>query len=152
MGKNNTIADVWAHVDKRGPDECWPWRGKPDWYGYGRICFNDREWKAHVLIHVLAIGPVPDGMHVDHVCHTRSCTATGRNCPHRMCVNPAHLQAATPRSNTLRSNNRAALNAEKECCPRCGSAYSVNKKGARFCQPCANATSRRYRERKRLRS
>lgn len=42
ISMTNTIESVWKKIDKRGPDECWPWLGYRNWTkrgggGYGRI-------------------------------------------------------------------------------------------------------------------
>lgn len=107
----------WAKVDKRGPDECWPWLAQLNTCGYGSIRDEGRPRGAHRVAYELFVGAVPDGFEIDHLCHTRdeSCSG-GDSCPHRRCVNPAHLEAVPPRVNTLRGRGPGGLNARKTHC------------------------------------
>ena len=84
----------WSKVEKRGPEDCWPWRGKPDAWGYGRfqesVAGGIGGWRsslAHRVSWSLANGPIPDGLVVRHACD---------NPP---CVNPAHLLIGTAGDN-----------------------------------------------------
>lgn len=54
---------------KYGPNGCWLWTGYTAPNGYG-------EWRgnrAHRAAYVIAIGPIPDGLHIDHLCRVRNC-------------------------------------------------------------------------------
>lgn len=80
-------------------------------------------------------------MGLDHLCRTR------------LCVNPEHLEAVTPRVNTMRELTPAARNAAKTHCPL-GHSYDatntrVDSKGKRNCRRCQVLHSRRYQARKR---
>lgn len=115
--RRNTTADVWAKVDRRGSDECWPWLGTILADGYAVIKLHGKMPKAHRVVYRLAIGPIPDGLQLDHLCHTDQCKL-GKKCPHRRCVNPAHLKPATAKENTLRGSSFAAFNYHKTACHR----------------------------------
>ena len=97
----------WSKVDKRGPDECWPWLAGGDGQGYGH--FKPRSWvgvRAHRFAYELVIGPVPEDKVIDHTCHDDYCPTPGEACPHRRCCNPAHLQLVTNAENVARAVKR----------------------------------------------
>jgi hypothetical protein len=154
----NTPIDVrlWSRVDLRGPDECWPWQGSRDGGGYGilRVGAGKSKAKAHRLSYELAYGPIPDGLEIDHVCHSRDQECRGGlTCPHRQCVNPAHLEAVSHRENGLRGRSFALPNAMKTHCPQGHPYDSVNtyispSSGGRVCRTCTRESQRRYQQRK----
>jgi hypothetical protein len=81
-------ARFWARVDRRGRDECWPWigrtQGRANHETSTRGRFGETPTYAYRLAYEVAVGPVPDGMHVHHTCENPNC------------VNPAHLEPVTP--------------------------------------------------------
>lgn len=87
------VERFWEHVDRRGPDECWPWLGKGNGDGYGRIGIGSRADKsgrdiaAHRFAWELEYGPIPAGMNVCHRCDNPPCT------------NPWHLFLGTQTDN-----------------------------------------------------
>lgn len=77
--------------------ECQLWQGAISDEGYPRHqgeYVHRRVWES---LH----GPIPDGMQVDHACHNATGCHRGSGCPHRRCINPAHLQLVTVRVNNL---------------------------------------------------
>lgn len=78
------------------PDGCWLWPGYKQPNGYGQIWFGGRTQSTHRVAYELHVGPVPDGLMLDHTCHTRAC------------FNPAHLEPVTRVQNM---QNRAGLGA-----------------------------------------
>jgi hypothetical protein len=70
----------WAKVDKSG--ECWLWTAGTSRKGYGAILVEGKGRAAHRVAYELVNGPIPEGMQIDHMCHTRAC------------VRPDHLRIA----------------------------------------------------------
>lgn len=83
-----------AKIDMRGPDECWLWTASMR-QGYGQLKVDGHMVNAHRLAYELWVGPVPAGHEIDHTCHNGSGCDEGDACPHRRCMNPAHLEAVT---------------------------------------------------------
>lgn len=90
----------WSKVDRRGPDECWPWRATKIPSGYGSFCYKGKSNKAHRVAFELTYGVILPGQHVLHSCHNRDC------------CNPAHLRAGTHQENMAekKSAGRSADN------------------------------------------
>lgn len=90
------------HTDRSG--DCWPWTGRIDQEGYGQIAVDRRPRLAHRVAYEEFIGPIPDGLQVDHLCHNADLSCPGRQaCLHRRCINPEHLEAVTAAVNTARA-------------------------------------------------
>lgn len=81
----------WARVDALGP--CWLWTGGKTSNGYGRFGVTSKDKRlAHIFAWTTLVGPVPEGLQLDHLCRVR------------LCVNPDHLEPVTPRENWRRSH------------------------------------------------
>ncbi len=147
----------WASVEKT--ETCWLWTGGSNGLGYGRFAIrlsgeSIRQIYAHRFAYELIVGPIPDGLTLDHLCHNADETCLGgTSCLHRRCVNPAHLEPATSRENTFRSPMApAAANATKVHCPS-GHPYDetntyVTPEGWRHCRICARARTRAWKARR----
>ncbi len=109
--------DPWKYVSKPdGEDGCWFWRRKTQ-RGYMQVNIGGVYQQAHRLLYELTVGPIPEGLELDHTCHTNdeSCNDSG-DCRHRPCVNPAHLEPVTHAENVLRGRGLAAVNAARSHC------------------------------------
>jgi hypothetical protein len=95
-----TIARFWIKVDKRGPDECWPWLGRPNGTGYGCFGANKRTCNAHRFSYILHAGIAQDdiaGLDVRH------------SCDNPACCNPRHLTLGSRKQNMADMIERGRL-------------------------------------------
>ncbi len=88
---------LWKYIDRRGPDECWPWTGGVGGHGYGLIGLGGRgapKEASHRVAWRLTNGPIPkskrSGYHGTVIRHA---------CNNRRCCNPAHLVLGTQTEN-----------------------------------------------------
>ncbi len=81
-------ARFWSLVDKRGPDECWPWKNRLIRGGYGQIKLRRKYICAHVAAHILNGGSFDRGPIIRHV-----------KCRNSRCCNPRHLLDGTHKDN-----------------------------------------------------
>lgn len=83
---------------------CWRWSGAGS-NGYSTFTVEGIAKGAHRAVYELLVGPIPDGMQIDHLCGVRRC------------VNPDHLEPVTARENTRRAlKSLATINAAKTHC------------------------------------
>jgi HNH endonuclease len=145
-----TLLALLAQIDtSAGPWGCWPWRGALDEDGYGH--FGKATRLAHRAVYEELVGPIPDGHSIDHGCHNRDATCPGgRDCTHRRCVNPSHLEPVTQGENVLRSTRTMPhVNAAKTHCPA-GHEYTSDntyryRDGRRDCRACRTERQRSQR-------
>lgn len=127
----STIARFWEKVDRRNPDECWPWLGGAGAQGHGRFKIGGRLVSAHRVSFALANGPIParTGYHGTVIRHL---------CDNPKCVNPAHLQSGSQSDNMrdaaaagacglrkLTHNDAAEIRASEEKARALADRYSV---------------------------
>lgn len=124
----------WTKVDKGALNDCWVWTGYLSPAGYAMVKAGDVRRAAHRVAYELLVGPIPEGLTLDHLCE---------NPP---CVNPAHLEPVTAGVNNLRGNSPWALNAKKTHCkrghPLSGDNLMIGTGGRRRCRTCARLRSR----------
>src|SRR6185312_12891331 len=118
-------------------DGCWRWTGAINSCGYGNIWDGERNQQAHRVSYEMAIGPIPKGLTIDHLCRNRAC------------VNPAHLEPVTCRTNILRSP--VALAARWIGRTHCAKGHELSgdnviqrSDGGRRCRACRNERSKVY--------
>lgn len=127
-----------AKVDRSG--ECWLWTGfvmKKE--GYGRFGVEGRKVAlAHRWSYEHFVGPIPEGLELDHLCRVRRC------------VRPDHLEPVTHRENTLRGLAPIVLGTRQRAVTHCpkghpydGANTIYRKTGARRCRECTRMDSAR---------
>lgn len=73
------------------PGDCWRWMGHRGRSDYPRFTVDGRSWLAHRWIYIQRVGPIPEGLELDHLCR------------HPWCVNPDHLEPVTHQENMRRA-------------------------------------------------
>jgi len=94
------VARFWSYVDQSGPvptypadlGPCWLWTGYRDKFGYGYMGIASKPIGVHRVAWEILVGPIPDGLTIDHLCRNTSC------------VNPEHLEPVTNSENIRRMN------------------------------------------------
>lgn len=129
--RNFPILDrLMYYVEKT--DTCWHWVGMTCSRGYGRIAYHGGLKQAHRISYELHVGPIPDGLEIDHLCRVRHC------------VNPEHLEPVTHKANVMRaplSLPNVASNLTKciEGHTEDERAWTANSNFDKFCRSCTYA-------------
>lgn len=104
----NQLTRFWSGVRRGASSDCWPWMRSRTTVGYGQFGITGpprRNLPAHRIAYELLVGPVPDGLVLDHLCRNR------------VCCNPHHLEPVTNRTNVVeRGTGISAVNALKTHC------------------------------------
>lgn len=124
---DNTITVLeskWIAQDHGYLTPCWIWQRNTDQAGYGR----HGSKRAHRMVYESRIGPIPEGLTLDHLCRVHAC------------VNPDHLEPVTRAVNVMRGEGHAAVNARKTHCVR-GHKFDerntfIRPEGWRACRAC----------------
>jgi hypothetical protein len=130
------MADAATRVLARSlstPDGCLIWQGGLNSLGYGQITVDVKKHQVHRLVYEAKVGPIPEGLVLDHLCR------------HRACVNTDHLEPVTERVNILRGTGPTARNAQLTHCkyghPLTGD--NVRQRGTwRVCRQCDRERAR----------
>ncbi len=128
-----------------GHGGCIIFTGSLNYKGYGTIRISRTKQRAytHRVMYEHFIGPIPQGLVLDHLCRVRRC------------CNPYHLEPVTNRENYMRGDRRSATTH----CPQ-GHPYDeantyvyVNRAGvrARVCRTCRREHAKPIPEEARIR-
>lgn len=120
---------------------CLRWTGTvlPNGYGHFRGDLSQMTL-AHRFAYETFVGPIPRGLHIDHLCRNR------------LCVNPAHLEPVTCRENALRGEApTVALHLAGRCARGHTDFVTLVSEGRtrRICRTCRNERSKEHQRRRR---
>lgn len=141
-------ARFWPKVDV---GDCWLWTGAITGDGYGSFALDHstsgkRNIGAHRWAWEHLVGPIPEGLQVDHLCRVRRC------------VNPDHMEIVSSMVNTRRGQ---AWSQPSEACRKAGHPMSgenvrvtrlASGRVRRTCRACERATKKMWRQRQKLSS
>jgi len=136
-----------AKVNKHGPrfgnrGRCHDWTGRRDEDGYGRFWIHGKMVRAGRWAYEHWVGPIPEGLTIDHLCKRPSC------------VRPTHLEPVTMKVNILRGSSFSAKLAQQTHCIHnhqlAGDNFYIRPAdGSRICRTCSRERQARYRRRQR---
>lgn len=141
-----------AVLQRERPDDCWLWDGTLlNGYGITRAAVPRRGRIVNMLVHRLAyellVGPIPDGLEIDHLCRTPRC------------FNPKHMEPVTRTENNRRSNSWSGANARKTHCANGHALSGENVRESfrrgyreRVCRTCMREAQRACKQRKKDRA
>lgn len=146
-GVSSSFEDRYNHFTIPEPNTgCFIWLGHLTKLGYGKIgitrIVNGKKKlnmvSAHREAYKYFVGPIPEGLVLDHKCRMRCC------------VNPDHLEPVTQQENCRRGdavkNNRLAAAMRTHCrsgLHRLTVDNIVFHGGVRLCKACSQANGRR---------
>lgn len=108
--------------------------------GYTRIKVDGVRHLMHRLVYEMRVGPIPEGLELDHLCRVRHC------------ANPAHLEPVTPQVNQRRGYGFSGINARKTQCVRGHDLTPENvyltRRNMRQCRACRAIHQANYRQRR----
>lgn len=139
MQRRPIIKRLWHRIVLT-EEGCWSVSGATTTDGYAVLALNKREdgtrktVRAHRAVWQELVGPIPDGLVIDHLCEVRTC------------INPLHLRVCTQGENNARSGaSITAVTARRTHCAR-GHEYEPDPyaPGKRWCPTC-KAMGRRRR-------
>lgn len=116
---------------KRDENGCWTWFGYKYGNGYAAISVNGKQRLAHRVSYETFVAPLQAGLVLDHLCRNKGC------------VNPAHLEQVTTRTNTRRAMREACINGH-EFTPE----NTWIHDGKRYCRECRRRRCREYQARR----
>ena len=122
-----------VHVDT--VTGCWLWTAakfKKSGYGQFSMCGRAGQPRgAHCVSYEHFVGPVPDGLVLDHLCRTRAC------------CNWAHLEPVTHKENIRRGGGARAVAHRAGTCTRghlmSGENLYKDPAGRGYCRTCVSA-------------
>jgi hypothetical protein len=121
---SNRSLSLAARLERRSERDpvtgCWLWQGTRHG-GYGYIQYKGRRQLVHRASYKVHVGPIPNGLEIDHLCGVRRC------------LNPEHLEPVTHAE-----NQRRKAETKTHCVH--GHEYTGDNvgvtNGSRYCRAC----------------
>lgn len=113
--------------EDRGYDTpCWVWQRNVMSAGYGQGTPPGfaKNLLMHRVSYELHVGPIPDGLHIDHLCRVKTC------------VNPAHLEPVTCAENVRRALGTTTHCLHGHALTPENIVFETKKKGGRLLRKC----------------
>jgi hypothetical protein len=111
-------------------DDHWYWTGWANDAGYPYVHNDGRDQPAYRVVYELLVGPIPDGLELDHLCVTP------------MYVRPEHMEPVT------HAENQRRIAARQISCRRVGHDWTdprnvrTRRNGRRYCAECERISLR----------
>lgn len=119
---------IMARIERDG--DCWIFTGAKHKQGYGIVGNPGGTRLVHVVVYQRMVGPIPEGLELDHLCRREAC------------CNPAHLEPVPHILNVRRGRQpqvTGRFNAAKTHCPQNHPYDEANTRwyrGGRRCRAC----------------
>jgi len=127
--------------DRGHSTPCWIWTGNVRADGYGQTHYKGKVSKPHRVFYQELVGPIPEGLTIDHLCRVK------------LCVNPDHLEPVSAAENLhrqfLAGVGLPAYLAQRSACKH-GHTFTpentrIRTGGSRICKTCHRLNARRLR-------
>jgi hypothetical protein len=136
-----TLTDLPERIASRidVSDGHWLWTGWCNPEGYPYTSLNGRDQPAYRVVWNLLVGPIPEGLDLDHLCRTPKC------------CNPEDLEPVT------HAENQRRMGAAQTSCRKAGHDWSIRTNvrirpnGSRYCAECDRINQRQRRALRRSR-
>jgi len=178
-------ARFWKKVDQNGPipehrpdlGPCWLWKGLVDEAGYANrtSVYGNRD-APHRFVYRAFVGPIPDGLELDHLCRVRRCVRYSHLEPVTHAENQERMAQARTHCvwGHLLSGDNLTISGDRRVCRACntrrqrelhakrlavgakpppdarckyGHPYDVDAQGRWFCRECGRKRAREWKAR-----
>ncbi len=135
------IRDRVIEEDRGYGTPCWIWQLYVNTHtGYGQTGQKVKDRAAHRVAYTAFVGPIREGLHIDHLCRVRAC------------CNPEHMEPVTIGENIRRGAGPVGINARKSYCDH-GHEFTaqntrLTRNGTRECLACCRERQRILRARR----
>jgi len=139
MVSTPTVADRLRAKVVLTEDGCWVFTNNLTPGGYAKVRVGGRLQMAHRVSYETFVGPIPDGLQIDHLCRIRAC------------VNPKHLEPVTRSTNVQRGLAGAVSHAKAMARTHCAHGHPWTPENTsqgprqRRCRACNREQLRRRR-------